>query len=127
MNQIIECVPNFSEGRDLEKIEKVFNTRVVKDGKADKKDVELFLPAKKYTIVNTGSDKQFTASILGTDVNAKVDTNASKITVNIDDLDNENQIIVHAKTNKILRKMVNIFWRFHGELNPGLRSDSPVF
>lgn len=81
-------------------ITQIQNTRVVKDGKADKKDVELFLPAKKYTIVNTGSDKQFTASILGTDVNAKVDTNASKITVNIDDLDNENQIIVHAKTNE---------------------------
>ncbi|MDE6337868.1 MAG: glutamate formiminotransferase, partial [Muribaculaceae bacterium] len=23
MNQIIECVPNYSEGRDLEKIEKI--------------------------------------------------------------------------------------------------------
>ena len=25
MNRIIECVPNFSEGRDLDKIEKIVN------------------------------------------------------------------------------------------------------
>lgn len=73
---------------------------VAKDGNAEKKDVELFIPAKKYTIVNTGSDKQFTANILGTDVNAQVTTEASKITINIDDLDKENQIMVHAKSNE---------------------------
>ena len=32
MNQIIECVPNFSEGRDLEKIEKIVDSFRGKQG-----------------------------------------------------------------------------------------------
>ena len=32
VKKIIECVPNFSEGRDLEKIEKIVNPFRAKDG-----------------------------------------------------------------------------------------------
>ena len=32
MNQIIECVPNFSEGRDLEKVEKIVDSFRGKEG-----------------------------------------------------------------------------------------------
>jgi len=32
MNKIIECVPNFSEGRDLEKVEKIINAFRAKEG-----------------------------------------------------------------------------------------------
>lgn len=32
MNKIVECVPNFSEGRDLEKVEKIVNSFRAKEG-----------------------------------------------------------------------------------------------
>lgn len=32
MNKIVECVPNFSEGRDLEKVEKIINSFRAKEG-----------------------------------------------------------------------------------------------
>ena len=32
MNQIMECIPNFSEGRDLEKIEKIADAFRAREG-----------------------------------------------------------------------------------------------
>lgn len=82
-------------------IMQIMNTKVRKDGmQNENQGVELFLPSKKYTIENSGKDKVFKIKIFGTDIYADIETEASKITINLDDLDKENQIIVHAKSNE---------------------------
>lgn len=82
-------------------IMQIMSTKVRKDEMQDgDQGVELFLPSKKYTIENTGKNKEFTTKVFGTDIHAEVKTEASKITMNLDDLDKENQIIIHAKSNE---------------------------
>lgn len=82
-------------------IMQIMSTKVRKDEMQDgNQGVELFLPSKKYTIENIGKNKEFTTKVFGTDIHAEVKTEASKITMNLDDLDKENQIIIHAKSNE---------------------------
>ena len=83
-------------------ITQIMSTKVRKDGTQNQNQgVELFLPSKKYTIENTSKEKEYTVKTFGTDIHAEVKTEASKITMNLDDLDKENQIVVHAKTDEL--------------------------
>ena len=58
---------------------------------------EISLPNKKYTIENTSTTKNFEVQVMGTDISADASTTASKVTVNVDDASNENQVFVEAK------------------------------
>ena len=58
---------------------------------------EIFLPAKKYTIENTGADKNFNVQVLGTDMSIDTTTTAGKVTIDLDDSDNENKVYIDAK------------------------------
>ena len=82
-------------------ITQIMNTKIRKDEmKESNQGVELFLPSKKYTIENTGTDKEYTVKVFETDIHAEVKTEASKITMNLDALNKENLIIVHANSNE---------------------------
>lgn len=88
-------------------IMQIMSTKVRKDEIQDgDQEVELFLPSKKYTIENIGKNKEFTTKVFGTDIHAEVKTEASKITMNLDDLDKENKITIHANSNE--RYQINL-------------------
>lgn len=68
----------------------------VNTGKAAQ-ECEISLPNKKYTIENTSSTKNFEVQVMGTNISADTTTTASKVTINVDDTSNENQVLVDAK------------------------------
>ena len=69
---------------------------VLKNGKK-KEGCEIFLPARKYTIENTGTNKNFNVQIVGTEQSVNTNTTAAKVTVNLDDNGKENDVYVDAK------------------------------
>lgn len=58
---------------------------------------EIFLPTGKYTIENTGTNKTFDVQVMGTDMSVDATTTAAKVTINLDDIENENNIHINAK------------------------------
>ena len=77
-------------------ITQIQNREVMQNGKK-REGCEIFLPAEQYTIENTGTNKSFNVEVLGTDRSMEANTTATKVTVDLDDFENDNKVYVNAK------------------------------